>query len=494
MARPKKEPVITPQSITKAIDPAFTPAKFKLGEIGATGLMMFTGITADEAYRELTWPQSARTYKKMSYHTAVNSCLSLYDNIISKVQWRIVPPENATAKEIKQSKFIESCLGDMESSFKSVIRDCLSSNVYGFAILEKVYRKRYKSQGSLYDDGLIGLKKLALRTPETIERFIVDYETNEIMGVRQNLGLTGVYSSITNQIRNIPKSKYMHVTTGRSRADPFGKSPLRDVYLAWRYLEVVQELEAAGLSKDLNGIPVLKVPAQYLSADASPDQQLQAENFKNIARNLQAGAQAGVLLPSSMDEQTRTPLFDLQLLSTQGGQKQFDTSKIKEYYVNQVYTAMHADILIQGQSTVGSYSLAQVKSTLTGAAVEQMLTNIADAFQRDVIRQIYELNGYDISRLPTLDYEGVTEVDLDTLSKAYQRLASTGMIEKDRTVLNAVRRALGVDPKPQDEPPNKDELGEVTSRSGDGLKSAGFGTSNSVTGADHSSNNLDNAP
>lgn len=62
----------------------------------------------------------------------------------------------------------------MDSSFREVIKDSLSFNIYGFAIQEKVYRKRTKENGSfLYEDGKIGLKKISSAEPRDygIQRF-----------------------------------------------------------------------------------------------------------------------------------------------------------------------------------------------------------------------------------------------------------------------------------------------------------------------------------
>jgi hypothetical protein len=64
----------------------------------------------------------------------------------------------------------------------------------------------------------------------------------------------------------------LHFKFGKHRGDPFGKSPLRDAYTAWRYLSVIEEIEANGVAKDLTGLPILYLPPQYLSEDASPAQ------------------------------------------------------------------------------------------------------------------------------------------------------------------------------------------------------------------------------
>ncbi|ASJ79155.1 structural protein [Curvibacter phage P26059A] len=483
------------QAVEKAVAPLDKPERFQLGSVGYSGLQLFNGVSNEEMKQELNFPRSVYTYKEMSYHSAINSCLSLYDNLISKVDWRVIPPKDATDEEKKQTEFINECLGDMDHSFRDFIKDALSSNIYGFSVHEKVFRKRTKANGSLYDDGKIALKKLALRHQESITKFIYDREGNEILGVEQNTSSVNSMRYASSAQKNrvvLPKSKFVHITVGRNRGDPFGKSPLRDVYLAWRYLTVIQEIEAAGVARDLQGLPVLEIPAQYMSADASPEQKAIYENFKNIIRNIQNNSQSGIILPSAHDPETRTKLFSLTLLNSDG-KKSFDTGKVKEFYQNQIYTGLFGDVLVLGQGGVGSFALGQIKNSLTGSYVESMLDGLVETFNRDVIRQLYELNGFNPARACSLDYENLHTIDMETVSKFWQRVASTGMVEKDRAVLNAVRTAAGLDALPDDLPPQDDLLTDSTTRAGDGFATAGEGTSTSVTGADSSSLNQDNA-
>ena len=491
MARPRK----VTEEVQKAVLPGDEPERFKMSEIGYSGFDIFSGITQDEINRELNFPYSLKVYEQMSYSPAINAPLSLYEHLISRAKFRFVPPDKATTAEKDECKFINECLHDMETSLRQILRDCLTSNKFGFAVLEKVFRKRYKSSGSKFDDGKIGLKKLSLRNQKSIEKFIFSEDGSSVIGVKQNLRGLDInrYSGSTSASVVIPRSKFLHVVVGKNPDDPYGRSLLRNVYAPYRYLEVLSEIEATGIAKDLNGMVMMKIPAQYLSTDASPEQKALLENFKNIARNVQVHQQQGVVMPSTVDEATKVPLFSMELMSVDG-KKQFDINKVKEYYVNQIYTSLFADLLIQGQSGVGSFALAQVKSTLTGAAIESMLMNILESIERDVIRHLYELNNFDISRMGRLDYEGLTDIDLGSLSKAYQRLASTQLIEKDRDVLNAVRKSLGIDPRPDDEPVDKEALGELSSKSGAGLKvgTVGNGTAKTLSGTDTSSNNLEN--
>lgn len=490
MARPRK------QAVTKATM-GDTPERFKLSESGYLGLNIYAGVTDTELKKELNFPASINTFKQMTYHSTINAALSLFDNLISKVDWKFKAPDSATEEELNQVKAINEMMQDLQDqTWSEFISDALSSNTFGFSVHEKVYRKRTKAAGSKYNDGLIGWRKLPIRNQETIERFVFSDDGNEILGVRQNLAqVSDPYNRFSGRSVNaivLPRSKIMLFRAGKHKGDPFGKSPLRDAYLAWRFLTVIEEIEANGVAKDLAGLPVLKLPPQYLSNDASPEQKAIRAYYENVMRNLQVNQQSALILPQAFDADTRQPLFNLELLSLNGG-KAMDTSKIKEYYKNLILTSLFADLLTMGQTGGGSFALGQIKSTLSGSAAESMLTKITQVINEDLIRQTYELNGWNTSRMGYMDYDNIQTEDLESFSKAIQRFASTSVLEVDRAVLNRIRESVGVDGLPEDEEPNSALIPAKTSRSGDGMKTAGEGTSTNPSGVDTSSNNLENA-
>lgn len=483
------------QSVQKAIDD--TPERFKLSEAGYLGLNVYNGITQDELKKELNFPYSVNTFKQMSYHGTINSALTLFDNLISKADWKFKAPKDATEEELRQAKIVNEMMTDLQDqTWGDFISEALSSNVFGFSVHEKVYRRRTKSNGSKYDDGVIGWKKLPIRNQETIEKFIFSEDGNEIIGVKQNLStVSDLYNRYTNRTLKevvLPRSKIMLFRAGKHKGDPYGKSPLRDAYLAWRFLTVIEEIEANGVAKDLAGLPVLKLPPQYLSADASPEQKAIRAYYENVMRNLQVNQQSALILPQAFDSDTRQPMFSLELLSLNGS-KAMDTTKIKEYYKNLILTSLFADVLVMGQTNTGSFALGQIKNSLSGNAADAMLKKITQVINDDLIRQTYELNGWDTSRMGTMDYDNLQTDDLEAFSKAVQRYASTSMLEVDRAVLNRVRESIGIDSLPEEEEPNAELIPAKTSRSGDGMKTAGEGTSTGVSGDDTSSNNLENA-
>lgn len=475
-----------------------TPDRFKLSEAGYLGLNVFNGITQDELKKELNFPYSVKTYKQMTYHSTINSALTLFDNLIGKVEWTFKPPKDASEAEKRQAEIINEMMHDMQDqTWQEFISEALSSNVFGFSVHEKVYRRRNSSNGSKYNDNVIGWKRLPIRNQETIEKFVFSEDGNDIVGVKQNLNtVSDQYNRYTNRTLKeivLPRSKVMLFRAGKHKGDPFGKSMLRDAYQAWRFLSVIEEIEANGVAKDLAGLPVLKLPPQYLSQDASAEQKAIRAYYENVMRNLQMNQQSALILPQAFDPDTRQPMFQLELLSLNGS-KAMDTSKIKEYYKNMILTSMFADVLVLGQSGGGSFALGQVKNSLSANAAEAMLDKVTSVINNDLIRQTYELNGWDTSRMGFMDYDNLDGEDLESFSKAIQRFASTSVIEVDRPVLNKIRQSIGVDPLPLDEEPIKEYMPKATSRSGDGMAvgTTGNGTATSVSGSDTSSNNLDN--
>jgi len=208
-------------------------------------------------------------------------------------------------------------------------------------------------------------------------------------------------------------------------------------------------------------------------------------------RNLQMNQQAALILPNAFDEASKQPLFKLELLSMDG-KKAFDLNKIKDYYKNLIVTSLFSEISSMGQTQVGSFALGSLKNSMTGMAAETMIKIIAEVLNRDLIRQTYQINNWNLERMGTLDFDGLDTTDLESTSKAFQRYSSTGLLELDREVLNSVRNSLGIDELPLDMEVQTSILTGNTSRSGDGLATAGEGTATAPSGNDTSSNNAEN--
>lgn len=471
--------------------------RFKFSEIGFQGLKIKNGVSEREIKKELKWPERLKTYDEMANNALVNGSLNLYRTILNKSDWAIKPHKDSLKIDLDRAEIVRQMLfEDMEQSFSVLLDDAFSAWKYGFALNEIVLRRRYKVNGSRFNDGYIAPKKLPLRHQESIKQFIYDESNSDIIGVKQNVSestnsANRLLASDKNNEVNIPIRKLLHFVVN-SRGDPFGVPPTRDAYLSWKYLKYIEELEATGLSKDVSGTPVLKIPANYLSANATPEEKKIADYYYQTLQNLQANEQSAVLLPRVIDPESKMDLFEIDLISIDG-KKNYSTEKIKEYYKTLIVIAMSSDILVMGTSATGSFALGALKSSLTGAYCHSIAKNICETINRQLIRLIYELNGWETEKMCSLDFSLANEIDLDSLSKFLQRTASTSLLEVDRELLNIVRAAVGADPKPVDEPVDKENLSMFSSNAGEGMQTAGEGTATSVSGKDTTSSNLENA-
>lgn len=234
--------------------------RFRLGEIGNLGLNIQYGVSNEEIKKELNFPGNINTYKQMSYHPTINSALTLFENLASNVKWSFVPLPDATEEEKRQCKIIEEMMHDMTHPWGEFVSDVMSSVQFGFSVHEKVYRRRLPESGSKYSDGLIGWKKIAIRNQDTIEKFIFDKTGNEIIGVEQDLTkIQDGWNRFVNRADTtviIPRSKFLLFRSGKHRGNPYGKSPLRNAYMAWRFLTIIEEIESNAVAKDLVGLPI----------------------------------------------------------------------------------------------------------------------------------------------------------------------------------------------------------------------------------------------
>ena len=86
----------------------------------------------------------------------------------------------------KEKEFVESILEDMEHTLDDHIAEALSFLSYGFSWFEVVYKRREglgqnPKKKSKHSDGRMGVRKLACRSPWTIDRFDVEHKTGDIL-------------------------------------------------------------------------------------------------------------------------------------------------------------------------------------------------------------------------------------------------------------------------------------------------------------------------
>lgn len=470
--------------------------RMKMTEIGYSGLNVSSGIIFEEARRELRWPTSIKTYKEMRKDTTISAALKAYELMISRVKWDVEECDNATDQQKLRAEFIESCMHDMQGSWLEFIKEVTTVFTYGHAVIEKVpYRRRY-ANSSKYNDGFVGLRKLAPRSQDSITKWVFSDDGRDLIGLEQTIVNNGDYIRYqpTGTPIFIPRDRFMLFRTDATKDNPEGTSPLSNCYIAYRFRKELEEIEAVGYSKNINGVPIVWLHPKFMADDASDADKAVYAHYKNMVRNLQMNEQAGVVMPLMYDE-GKNKMFDFQLLSVDNTTAQHIDKAITRWD-NKILTALHSDLLKMGQDAVGSYSLADSKSNMLAMSIEARLKEIQDVLNNDLVPWLYKMNGWRDEKMPKFVYGDLDETDLEVFSKAVQRAKAVGLVAPTAENVNYVAETLGL-PGRVDETIPQDALNELlgkpTSRSGDGLATGmGNGTSNSVATNDNSSLNTEN--
>lgn len=486
------------EEVTKAGDDPIAIPRVRLSEVGVTGLKQIQGRIYEEARKELRFPEACRTFRTMAQDATINAALSLFEMMVGRVEWKIDLGLEPDAAMIARGKFLEECMHDMDHTWASFIKEVTSAFTYGYCINEKVYRRRLNRNGSKYNDNKVGIWKLPVRSQDTVRKWLYSEDGRTLTGVQQSIAAVqdGLrYGSIVtvngSPYIDIKRNKILLFRVDAKRDNPEGNSPLRGCYFAWKYRTLIEEQEAVGVTRDMNGMPTLYLPPRYMSDDASPAEKNIYEYYKNVIRNIQMNEQSGLILPQAFDPESKQPLFKFELTSTMGT-KMYDTDAIIRRWDNKILTVLFSDMLKLGQDQTGSYSLAGAKTNLMAMAIEARLQEIADVLNNDLVYQLFQLNGEaPDAPLPKLVFGDLDEVDLDEFSKGVQRMGSVGAIELDRPMANKIRQALGVAPKKDSDPINKDEIMGGDSQAG--LAGIGNGASKKPAGKDNAASNANNA-
>lgn len=330
----------------KNIPTATTVPRLKLGEYGFVGLKMSNGWIMEESRRDLRWPWSTQTFKQMAMDATIASAIAVYEMQIARVPWYVKPHPEATEEEKKRAKIIETMMTDMEHSWFEFIKEVSSVFTFGFCVNEKVYRRRTYSNGSKYNDNYIGIKKLPVRSQDTISRWLWTDDSRELVGVEQVFTYVDTFKA-SNEVPykvTIPRNKFLLFRTNAKRNNPNGQSPLVACYVAWKIKSTLEETEAVGMTRDLRGVPVLEIPPRYMSPDASEDERRVYEYYQTMIRNLHKNEQTGIILPNAYDPESKQKLFEFNLLGV-NGQKTFDSNAIITRWNNAILTALFADLL-----------------------------------------------------------------------------------------------------------------------------------------------------
>ncbi len=405
----------------------------KFREYGKTGLYRFnTGWIYEEFLRELQGRRGVEVYKEMADNDdVIGAILFATEMLMRQAKWNIQEAGDS-AIDMEAAEFVRTCMGDMEETWSDFISEVLSFLTYGWSYHEIVYKRRMGNTRnpetkSKYADGLIGWRKLPIRSQDTLWEWKYDDRDN----------LTGLIQCAPPNYGQvfIPIEKALHFRTKSRKGNPEGRSVLRNSYRDWYFKRRIQEIEGIGIERDLAGLPVLEAPE---GVDIwSEDCKEELAKAESIVRSVRRDEREGIVLGNG---------WKFTLTST-GGRRQFDTNQIIERYDTRIAMTVMADFVLLGHQAVGSFALSSDKTELFGVALGAFLDLICEVFNNQAIPRLIDINGEHfsgISGYPELVHGDIETQNLGELGQFVSQMVGIGAITPDGGMETYLRMAANL--------------------------------------------------
>jgi len=394
--------------------------------LGVAGDNTRTGqIRADEFIPELRGKNAIRKYREMRDNdSTIGAVMYAAEQVLRDVKLK-VEPANDTEEAKREADFVESIFDDMDHSLDDHIAESLSSLSYGFAWFEVVYKRRVgptqrsPKKNSKYTDGRLGVRKIACRAPWTVSRFDVEDKSGDVLGIYQDVG----YGSGKHYI---PTTKSLYYRTTVLNGDPSGRSILRNAYSSYVYLNNLQSIEAIAVERELAGIPIARIPSEYLSSDASAAQSGFVGNLQQILRDVKFNEQGYIITPSDTypdkdGSPTNIRLVDIELMSSNGN-RNVDIDPIVRRYQHDIARSVLSEFLMLGGGNNGSYALSKSKTDLFLRALESYIQAIVDVLNKQLVERLWQLNGLNYDLMPCIKAGDVAPHDLREIAAFLRNL------------------------------------------------------------------------
>ena len=395
-----------------------------MDEVGVSGVWISSGYVQEEFLRELQGDRGRRTYREMADNDSmIGAILAAIELMLRSAKWTMEPNEDNPDQEMADLAY--GMINDMEDPWEDFISEALTFLPFGFSFFEVVYKRRVgpfqtdPSKNSKYTDGLIGLRKIAPRAQESLQRWEVA-PNGDILGFWQQPPEGG-------QTIYIPMEKGLLFRTTSRKNNPEGRSVLRNAFTSYYFKKNIQITEAIGIERELNGVPMIRVPSKVLT---DPNFAATKAAYEKMARDLKFNEQGGILVPSDVFKDDLGKLSNIYKVSVEllssSGSRNIDTDRVITRYDQSMARTVLADFLMLGTDK-GSVALSKSKTDLFLRASQNFVNIIAATFNRKQMPRLWKMNGLPIETMPYLKAGDIAPVDLEEIGNYLNRISMVGV-------------------------------------------------------------------
>lgn len=494
-------------------NPNTSDTRLRLGELGNPYIKAVGGFIEESKKKELQYPASLDTFDRMASNATVAQ--GIYAGEVFLTKSLLTAKFEAGKAQTQASKDFADFLNwniqnFVGNSWYDAITNIITFRKYGFSWLEKVFAKndsikwkskyRYKYQ------------KLAPRSQRSVREWKFDdaIEKRNLIGLYQWKPSSAVGNMMYGDaypVRNmndtyIRREKFMLFSWNSTNNNPQGKSDLVDCYKAYKELEMINSYEVVGVSKDMGGVVVLRLPNDHINKaaeDPSSEEALALNALQKNAAAIHAGDQSYMILGSDTQGENGNGkyTYDVELKGIEGSGKQYKTSELIEQRKKDILNILGASFLMVGQDGTGSYALADAKNSYHAFVMERFLLYIKSVFEREFVKSLADINEITLEQdeMPVMVFGELDQADPQERAKVVQLMAGVGMMVRDKSVIIQAHKMCGFDTT-EIEKLTEEELMEKltpdTARVGESGGSSGTGLTQQggITSATNSGNRV----
>lgn len=419
------------------------PAK-PYSEQGAAGFRVSGGyVEVPERNPDLTGANRWHTAADLLTNISIIAASVRYGmNLISRPKWKAEPPSDTQeAKDL--AEFVEEVINGIDTSWARIVRRTAMYRYHGFHLSEWVAKKR--------DDGRIGIQSIEVRPAHTITKWDVD-EHGGILGVVQTSPQTGLEIYL-------PRSKLVYLVDDALTDRPDGLGWFRHLADPSQRLRRYLKLETMGFERDLSGIPVGRAPIQRINEMVTAGRLTQEQATSMIDGltdfvTLQAKkSNTGLVLDSepyrvrtdSGESLSNVMQWGLELITGDPSSVEALGAAINRLE-HDMALIMGTESMLVGKSGEGSRALSEDKSRNLYLTSNATLSDMAEAFDRDIVTALWTMNGFPDELRPKLRTEDVAFKDAEMIARVLADMAAAGaVLHPNDPAINDLRDLLGIE-------------------------------------------------
>jgi len=389
-------------------------------EVGTTGTPFFSGYLRDlgEYNPALEGLSAFSTYEKMRRSDAqVAATLMAMKLPIRSAEWTVSAPANPTPVEEEATRLVRECLLE-EIKFNDVLRNALLMLDFGCAA---------HADHWYIDGNRVRIEKLKPLLPVTFQRWIVDRETEELLGIEQYGAKGDTYVTVT-----VEKERLALFTHEQEGANFAGRSMLRCAYQHWYIKSNLYKIDAISIERNGMGVPYAIMAENAKKEDR--------ETALAYVEKLSTHEKAGIVLPNGW-------VFGLK--GVEGTLR--DPKESIAHHNMMIAMSALAQFMMLGQSAGGNRALGESLGDFFYMGLQATAKAISEELSRTTIRRLCDYNFAGLKRYPKVVAQKIQGIEFGTLYAALKDLAGAGLVQGDDELEAYLRRTMGL-PRPGQAP------------------------------------------